>query len=64
MDRSQPVRPNLAAPASFNRAGARMNEKSPAITCDPLVDGLANMVGHHAERELQMVEGAGSGAAG
>lgn len=33
-----------------------MNEKTPAITYDQLVDGLANMVGHYAERELQMAE--------
>lgn len=32
-----------------------MNETKPAISYDQLIDGLANMVGHYAERELQMV---------
>jgi AcrR family transcriptional regulator len=36
-----------------------MNETSPAITYEQLVDGLANMVGHYAEREMQMVENPG-----
>lgn len=33
-----------------------MNEKSPAISYEQLVNGLADMVGHYAERELQLVE--------
>lgn len=37
-----------------------MNEKSPSISYEQLVEGLANMIGHYAERELQMVEGAGA----
>lgn len=36
-----------------------MNERKPAISYDQLIDGLANMVGHYAERELQMVEAGG-----
>lgn len=33
-----------------------MNEKAPLITFEQLVDGLANMVGHFAERELQIAD--------
>jgi AcrR family transcriptional regulator len=33
-----------------------MNEKAPLITFEQLVDGLADMVGHFAERELQMAD--------
>lgn len=41
-----------------------MNEESPPITHDQLVEGLANMIGHYAERELQLVESAGDDPSG
>lgn len=34
-----------------------MNEQAPVISYEQLVNGLADMVGHYAERELQLVEG-------
>ena len=34
-----------------------MNERNPVISFEELIDGLANMIGHYLEREMQMVEG-------
>lgn len=36
-----------------------LNDEAPPITYAQLVNGLANMIGHYAERELQIVESAG-----
>ena len=33
-----------------------LNEASPAISFEQLVDGLADMVGHYAEREIQLMD--------
>ncbi|MFZ5531595.1 MAG: TetR/AcrR family transcriptional regulator [Pseudomonadota bacterium] len=33
-----------------------MNERNPVISFDELIDGLANMIGHYLEREMQMVD--------
>ncbi len=33
-----------------------LNEKNPAISFEQLVDGLANMIGHYAEREMQLLK--------
>lgn len=38
-----------------------MNERNPVISFDELVDGLANMIGHYVERELQLVDVHGDG---
>lgn len=32
-----------------------MNERNPVISFEELIDGLANMIGHYLEREMQMV---------
>ncbi len=33
-----------------------LNERAPAISYEQLVDGMANMIAHYVERELQIVE--------
>lgn len=34
-----------------------LNDPAPAITFEQLVDGLADMIGHYAEREMQLAAG-------
>ncbi len=33
-----------------------MNERNPVISFEELIDGLANMIGHYLEREMQMAD--------
>jgi hypothetical protein len=35
-----------------------LNDPNPPISYEALVDGLAQMVSHHADRELQLLNGA------